>query len=64
MIHSRTKHIDIKYHFFKDHVLTGDVGIPFMDTHEQLAIIFTKPLANESIYKIIRELEILDENDI
>ncbi|XP_050920088.1 secreted RxLR effector protein 161-like [Lathyrus oleraceus] len=62
--HSRTKHIDIRHHFLRDHVLKGDFKVSFVDTHNQLADIFTKPLAKEPFYKIQRELGILDECDI
>lgn len=34
-MHSRTKHIDIKHHLLRDHVLKGDVKIIFIDTHDQ-----------------------------
>ena len=63
-MHSRTKHIDIRHHFLRDHVLQGDVEVTFIDTHNQLADIFTKPLAKEPFYKIHRELDILDERDL
>ncbi|XP_050896978.1 secreted RxLR effector protein 161-like [Lathyrus oleraceus] len=64
VMHSRTKHIDIRHHFLRDDMLQGDVEVTFMDTHNQLADVFTKPLARESFYKIQRELGILDDCDI
>jgi hypothetical protein len=45
-------------------VLKGAVEVSFVDTHNQLADIFTEPLPKESFYKIRRELGILDEIDI
>ena len=42
--HSRTKHIDIRHHFLRDHVSKGDIVISHVSTHDQLADIFTKPL--------------------
>ena len=42
--HTRTKHIDIRYHFLRDHVEKGDIDIPHVGTDMQLADIFTKPL--------------------
>jgi hypothetical protein len=63
-MHSRTKHIDIRHHFLRDHVLKRDVEVNFVDTHNQLADIFTKPLAKEPFFKIQRELGILDEHDV
>lgn len=42
--HSRAKHIDIKHHFIRDHVESGDFLLEFVDSENQLADIFTKPL--------------------
>lgn len=64
IMHSHTKHIDIRHHFLHDHVLKGDVEVSFMDTHNQLVDIFKKPLTKESFYKIQRELGILYDCDI
>ena len=61
VMHSRTKHIDIRHHFLRDHVLKNDVKLDFVDTSAQLADIFTKPLPKESFFKIRLELGILDE---
>ncbi|KAI4332282.1 hypothetical protein L6164_017205 [Bauhinia variegata] len=45
--HSITKHIDIKHHFLRDHVLKKDVELHLICTDEQVADIFTKPLAKD-----------------
>nr|GFA13672.1 retrovirus-related Pol polyprotein from transposon TNT 1-94 [Tanacetum cinerariifolium] len=42
--HSRTKHIDVRYHFIKDHVEKGTIKLYFVKTDYQLADIFTKAL--------------------
>jgi hypothetical protein len=42
--HSRTKRIDIRHHFLRDHAIKGDIIISHVGTNEQLADIFTKPL--------------------
>lgn len=63
-MHSRTKHIDIRHHFLRDHVLKDDIEISFIDTQNQLAYIFTKPLARDAFYKIRMDLGILSESDI
>nr|GEY28541.1 retrovirus-related Pol polyprotein from transposon TNT 1-94 [Tanacetum cinerariifolium] len=44
VFHSRTKHIDIEYHFIKDHILKGDIELHFIPTKYQSADRFTKPL--------------------
>jgi hypothetical protein len=41
-----TKHINIKYHHFREHVCLGLIEILPISTSEQLADIFTKPLAH------------------
>jgi hypothetical protein len=42
--HSRTKHIDIRHHFLRDHQQKGDIEVYHINTENQLADIFTKPL--------------------
>ena len=54
--HSRTKHVEIKYHFIIDHVQKGDIKLNFASTEMQLADIFTKPLSEASFCMIRREL--------
>ena len=53
--HSRTKHIEIRHHFLRDHAQKGDITLDFVRTEDQLADIFTKPL-NEN------QLSILEDN--
>ncbi|GKD01789.1 retrovirus-related pol polyprotein from transposon TNT 1-94 [Tanacetum coccineum] len=45
--HSRSKHIDIRYHFIKEQVQNDVVELYFVRTEYQLADIFTKALAKE-----------------
>ena len=42
--HSRTKHIDIRHHFLRDHVAKCDIVISHIRIEDQLADIFTKAL--------------------
>jgi hypothetical protein len=58
--HNRTKHIDIWYHFLRDHQQKGDIKIAYVNTHNQLADIFTKPLDEKTFSKLRNELNILD----
>ena len=41
--HSKTKHIDIRHHFIREHIKLGDIEVHFIHTEEQLADIFTNP---------------------
>jgi hypothetical protein len=61
--HSRTKHIDIWYHFLRDHQQKGDIEIAYVSTHNQLANIFTKPLDEKTFSKLRNELNILDSRN-
>ena len=40
----RTKHIALKYHHFRSSVKLGSVSIQYIETHDQIADIFTKAL--------------------
>jgi hypothetical protein len=61
--HSRTKHIDIQYHFLRDHQQKGDIEIAYVSTHNQIADIFTKPLDEKTFSKLRNELNILDSRN-
>ncbi|GJX26852.1 retrovirus-related pol polyprotein from transposon TNT 1-94 [Tanacetum coccineum] len=54
--HSRSKHIDIKFHFIKEHVENGVIELYFVNTEYQLADIYTKALARERIEFLINKL--------
>jgi len=58
--HSRTKHIDIRHHFIRDHQAKGDISIDSVGTEDQLVDIFTKPLDEARFCKLRNELNILD----
>jgi hypothetical protein len=44
MFLSKTKHIEVRYHFLRDNVEKGKITLIHVPTHDQLADIFTKPL--------------------
>ena len=50
-LRQRTKHIDIVYHHFQEHVRKKKVKIHRIDTKYQIANIFTKPLAHNLFVK-------------
>nr|GFA41332.1 hypothetical protein [Tanacetum cinerariifolium] len=52
--HTRTKHIDVRYHFIKDHVEKGTIELYFVGTEYQLADLFTKSLP-EARFKFLVE---------
>lgn len=48
IMHSRTKHIEIKYHFLREKVAKKEVKVEYVCKSEQIADIFTKPLPKDS----------------
>nr|GEV43547.1 retrovirus-related Pol polyprotein from transposon TNT 1-94 [Tanacetum cinerariifolium] len=57
--HSRSKHIDIRYHFIKEQVENGVIELYFVNTEYQLADLFTKALGRERMEFLINKLGIL-----
>jgi len=47
----RTKHLNIKYHHYRQHGQSGLLSIHAVSTNDQITDIFTKPL-NETTFKI------------
>ena len=48
---ARTKHIDVKYHFIREHVVDGTLEITFIPSEENDADIFTKNVGQEAYKK-------------
>ena len=48
VMHSRTKNIPIKYHFLHKQVAEHNTRLEYVNTNEQIADIFTKPLPREA----------------
>ena len=44
VLHDRSKHINVKFHFLRDCVDGGQIVIEFVETGRQLADVLTKPL--------------------
>ncbi|GJS20404.1 hypothetical protein Tco_0449036 [Tanacetum coccineum] len=54
--HSRSKHIDVTYHFIKEQVENGVVELYFVKTEYQLVDIFTKALPRERFNFLVEKL--------
>nr|GEY72138.1 retrovirus-related Pol polyprotein from transposon TNT 1-94 [Tanacetum cinerariifolium] len=54
--HSRTKHIDVRYHFIKEKVEKGIVELFFVGTEYKLADLFTKALPEERFKYLVGRL--------
>jgi hypothetical protein len=62
--HSRTKHIDIRHHFLRDHQQKGDIEVFYVSTENQLADIFTKPLDEKAFCRLRSELNVLYSHNL
>lgn len=51
--HARTKHIDIKHHFIRQHIADGSIAIKWITTNKQTADVLTKALG-ENKFNIFR----------
>ena len=49
--HSRTKHIDVKYHYIRQCVEREVIKLEYLPTNNMIADIFTKPLQGEKFLK-------------
>ncbi|GJX90406.1 integrase, catalytic region, zinc finger, CCHC-type containing protein [Tanacetum coccineum] len=54
--HSRSKHIDVRYHFIKEQMENGVVELYFFRTEYQLVDIFTKALPQERFNFLVEKL--------
>ncbi|GJX65285.1 retrovirus-related pol polyprotein from transposon TNT 1-94 [Tanacetum coccineum] len=54
--HSRTKHINIHYHFIKEHVEKDTIELYFVVTEYQLADLFTKSLSKERFEYLVHRI--------
>lgn len=59
--HSRTKHIDIQWHFVRDQVETGAVKFQWVPTNDMAADGLTKALSNEKFTQFVYQLGLKKE---
>ena len=64
VLHAKTKHIEIRNHFIREHIARGDIELSFVGTKDQLADIFTKPLDEARFREFRHELNIIDSSNL
>lgn len=58
--HKRSKHIDVRYHFVRDIVNQNIIELNYVESKEQLADVFTKPLAKQAFCYLREKLNVLN----
>jgi hypothetical protein len=59
VLHSRTKYIEVRYHFLRDNVEKGNIDLIHVPTEKQLADILTKPLDQATFAHLRGELGVV-----
>jgi hypothetical protein len=59
VLHSRTKHIEVRYHFLRDDVEKGNIDLIHVPTEKQHANILTKPLDQATFARLCGELGVV-----
>jgi hypothetical protein len=59
VLHSRTKHIEVRYHLLRDNVEKGNIDLIHVPTEKQLADILTKPLDQDTFVRLRGELGVV-----
>ncbi|GJR76842.1 copia protein [Tanacetum coccineum] len=62
VLHSRTKHIEIRHHFLHDNVQKGNISIEKVSSKEKIADILTKPLKREPFNLLRLGLGLMEPN--
>lgn len=58
--HSRTKHMEVDFHFIRDRVAAKSLIVKFISSKDQIADVFTKPLVSDKFFHFRSSLNVLD----
>ena len=61
--HCQTKHINVKYHFVKEHTKKGEILFSYIPSSNNLADLFTKPLPCNTIWCLTSMLGLIPKVD-
>lgn len=58
--HGRTKHVEVRHHFIREKVASGEICLQFVPTEDQIADIFTKALGRVAFERLRSRLGLID----
>ena len=56
MLHERSKHVDVKFHYVRERCEKGDISVKHLSTFYQLADFLTKPLSGDRLKTMLRQV--------
>jgi hypothetical protein len=59
VLHFKTNHIEVRYHFLRDNVEKGNINLIHVPTEKQLADIQTKPLDQATFCRLRAEVGVV-----
>ena len=64
VMHSKTKHIAIKYHFVRELVQEKEIRLEYVHTKEQIVDIFTKSLPKDAFMYLRGKLGVIPLSEV
>ena len=58
--HLKTKHIELWYHFIKEHILKCNIELIFVRTHEEIVDVFTKALGSTKLNEFLEMIGMMN----
>jgi hypothetical protein len=59
ILHDRSKHIDVKFHYIRECVERGHVELEHIGTNEELADTLTKALGTKRFYELLEKIGVV-----
>ncbi|PKU78661.1 Retrovirus-related Pol polyprotein from transposon TNT 1-94 [Dendrobium catenatum] len=63
VFHARTKHIEIDYHFIREHISSGNIQLVHIPTKDQIADVLTKSFSTARFNELRSKLTIRSSDD-
>ena len=58
IVHGRSKHIDVHFHFVCDYITDGRISLEYCPTKDNIADLLTKPLPRPSLDHLLQRVGI------